>query len=209
MILALLLLSACGSPDVPRPGRADTPAAKVAPPKITMFYAAEPAVPPGSAATLCYGTESASKVTISPAAVAPLAPSLNRCVEVKPARTTTYTLTAANDAGVAATQTIEVRVDPKARVTGTAVPQSAVAPGEPHIHYFRVDSSRKEGQQTYHKLCFMTENAEKVELSPAVIPVSKVTLGCFDVSPASSTEYVLTVTGKGGRQVSKSLRVSP
>jgi hypothetical protein len=63
----------------------------------------------GETVQLCYGVANAKTVTLVPQDN-PVWPSYSRCVDVKPAKTTTYTLTATDAAGHAVTQNLEIKV---------------------------------------------------------------------------------------------------
>jgi hypothetical protein len=63
----------------------------------------------GETALLCYGVANARRVTLEPQS-SPVWPSYSRCVNVKPAKTTTYTLTAGDDAGHSVSQTFTIKV---------------------------------------------------------------------------------------------------
>ena len=63
----------------------------------------------GQSAQLCYGVANAKKVTLEPQST-PVWPSYSRCVDVSPTKTTTYTLTAADDAGHTISQTFTIKV---------------------------------------------------------------------------------------------------
>jgi len=63
----------------------------------------------GQSAQLCYGVANAKKVTLDPPA-GPVWPSYARCLDVSPTKTTTYTLTASDDAGHSTSQTFTVKV---------------------------------------------------------------------------------------------------
>ncbi len=77
--------------------------------KILHFYASPAAIPPGGRALLCYGVLNAATVVAEPA-VEGIGPSISRCVEVRPARSTEYKLTATGaGATVGAATRIEVR----------------------------------------------------------------------------------------------------
>ena len=76
---------------------------------IQNFYATPGVVRRGETVQICYGVANAKTVTLEPQS-SPVWPSHSRCVDVKPARTTTYTLTAADASGNTKTQTLEVRV---------------------------------------------------------------------------------------------------
>ena len=77
--------------------------------KIMLFYAVPAFVAKGGSTQLCYSVANASTVSIDNGVEA-IKPSLNRCVTVKPARSTTYTLTAADDQGHHAAQSINVQL---------------------------------------------------------------------------------------------------
>lgn len=77
--------------------------------KIMLFYAVPPVVKRGASAQLCYSVSNAKTVKIDPN-VEEIKPSLSRCVDIKPAHSTTYTLTAADDRGHQATQSVNVMI---------------------------------------------------------------------------------------------------
>ena len=77
--------------------------------KILLFYAVPAVVARGGPAQLCYSVSNATTVKIDQG-VEEIKPSLSRCVPIKPARTTTYTLSATDDAGHRATQSVNVVV---------------------------------------------------------------------------------------------------
>jgi hypothetical protein len=75
---------------------------------IQMLYA--PAeIRRGETAQICYGVANAKSVTLTPQS-SPVWPSHNLCVDVKPAKTTTYTLTATGADGKSVSQQITVAV---------------------------------------------------------------------------------------------------
>ena len=78
--------------------------------KILTFYAAPGAIRRGDSAALCYGVSNAKSVTLEPKGSEGVWPSLNRCVEVSPRKTTTYTLTASDSSGHKKTATLELEV---------------------------------------------------------------------------------------------------
>jgi len=78
--------------------------------KILNFYAAPGAIRRGDEAALCYGVSNAKAVTLEPKGSEDVWPSLNRCVEVSPKKTTTYTLTASDAAGHKKTATLTLTV---------------------------------------------------------------------------------------------------
>ena len=77
--------------------------------KVTFIYANPPAIPRGGQGQICYGVVNATKVKIEPG-VEHVWPSLSKCVDIQPKVTTKYTLTAADDAGHAVTNTVDVTV---------------------------------------------------------------------------------------------------
>ena len=78
--------------------------------KVLNFLAQPGAIRRGEPALLCYGVLNAVSVTIEPK-IEDLKPSLSRCLEVRPQRTTEYKLEARGKLGnaVRATVPIEVR----------------------------------------------------------------------------------------------------
>lgn len=76
---------------------------------IQNFYATPGVVHRGETVQICYGVANAKTVTLEPQSN-PVWPSHSRCVDVKPAKTTTYTLTIADASGNTKTQTLEVQV---------------------------------------------------------------------------------------------------
>jgi hypothetical protein len=76
---------------------------------IQNFYASPAVAHRGETVQLCYGVANAKTVTLEPQSN-PVWPSYARCVNVTPAKTTTYTLTVADAAGHTITQTLEVKV---------------------------------------------------------------------------------------------------
>jgi hypothetical protein len=69
----------------------------------------DPKIHRGEKAKLCYGVANAKKVILEPQS-SPVWPSYSRCVDVSPTKTTTYTLTASDDAGHSVTQTFTIKV---------------------------------------------------------------------------------------------------
>jgi hypothetical protein len=76
---------------------------------IQAFYANPGAVHRGETVQLCYGVANAKNVKLEPQPN-PVWPSYARCVDVKPTKTTTYTLTIDDGAGNTKTQSLEVKV---------------------------------------------------------------------------------------------------
>ena len=76
---------------------------------IQNFYATPSEIRRGATVQICYGVANAKTVTLEPQSN-PVWPSYSRCVDVKPAKTTTFTLTIADASGNTKTQTLEVKV---------------------------------------------------------------------------------------------------
>jgi hypothetical protein len=76
---------------------------------IQNFYATPGSIRRGETVQLCYGVANAKTVTLEPQSN-PVWPSYSRCVDVTPAKTTTYTLTIADASGHTKSQTLEVHV---------------------------------------------------------------------------------------------------
>lgn len=77
--------------------------------KMLTFYANPGIVARGETGLLCYGVANAASVAIEPAVQA-ITPSLSRCIEIKPARDTEYTLRARDSKGKEIVQTVSVKV---------------------------------------------------------------------------------------------------
>jgi hypothetical protein len=77
--------------------------------KITAFYANPMTIHAGQKTLVCYGVANAKAVRIEPA-IESLAPSLARCIDATPRKTTEYTLTAEDGTGRSVTQTTVVQV---------------------------------------------------------------------------------------------------
>jgi hypothetical protein len=76
---------------------------------IQTFSAVPGAIHRGDTVQLCYGVANAKNVKLEPQPN-PVWPSYSRCVDVKPTKTTTYTLTIDDGAGNTKAESLEVRV---------------------------------------------------------------------------------------------------
>lgn len=76
---------------------------------ILAFYAQPSVIHRGDETTLCYSVSNAKSVTLEPQSNA-VWPAFERCVNVSPKKTTTYTFTATDDAGHTKTSTVTVEV---------------------------------------------------------------------------------------------------
>ena len=77
--------------------------------EIVQFYSGNGAIVPGGKAQLCYGVVNAKEVRLDPP-VEKVWPSMSRCFDVAPARTTHYTLTAEGADHKAATASLDITV---------------------------------------------------------------------------------------------------
>lgn len=77
---------------------------------ILSFFATPPSIRRGDESELCYSVSNAKTVSIEPP-VGDVWPAFDRCVSVKPRKTTTYTITIADASGHtrSTTTTLEVR----------------------------------------------------------------------------------------------------
>ena len=161
--------------------------------KILQFYAARGEIILGEQALICYGTEGAASVRISPE-VSKLAPALTRCIAAEPKEDTTYTLTAVGPGGEQSIKILRIRVRP--------VPRPA-----PEISSFTSSNNQIEPGGTA-KLCFRVENAESVRVEPPVQYLGASVSGCFVVSPEKTTTYTLVATGTERRTTRRRVTVS-
>ncbi|HTZ49677.1 MAG TPA: hypothetical protein VMH20_18950 [Verrucomicrobiae bacterium] len=76
---------------------------------IRAFYIAPAEIRRGGTAQICYDVANAKTVTLDPPA-GEVWPSHNRCLDVSPAKTTSYTLTITDATGKDASQTVELQV---------------------------------------------------------------------------------------------------
>ncbi|HTP89293.1 MAG TPA: hypothetical protein VMJ34_20225 [Bryobacteraceae bacterium] len=77
---------------------------------VLTFYASPPAIHRGTHVSLCYGVSNATTVVIEPG-LGSWRPALSRCIDVAPAHTTSYTLTAKSARGETVTADTKVIVE--------------------------------------------------------------------------------------------------
>ncbi len=77
---------------------------------ILSFAASDGLVHAGHRIRLCYGVANAVRVKIEPGVVEPLKPEISHCTEAFPRKTTTYTLTAEDQAGQSVSASLTIRV---------------------------------------------------------------------------------------------------
>lgn len=78
--------------------------------KILNFYAMPGEIRRGDTVQLCYGVANAQSVKIDPDIGHGMWPSLSRCLDITPKKTTTYTLTAADAHGKTQTASLTIKV---------------------------------------------------------------------------------------------------
>ena len=76
---------------------------------IRALYVSPASIHRGQSAQLCYDVANAKTVTLDPP-VGEVWPSHNRCLDLSPRKTTTYTLTIADASGKSASQSVELQV---------------------------------------------------------------------------------------------------
>ena len=77
--------------------------------QILQFYPSKGTITPGGKTQLCYGVVNANDVRLDPP-VDKVWPSLSRCFDVAPAKTTHYTLTAEGADHKVVTASLEIKV---------------------------------------------------------------------------------------------------
>jgi hypothetical protein len=77
--------------------------------KIIAFYASPGLIHRGDTVDMCYGVSNAKTMTLDPPE-GNVWPSANRCMQVTPKKTTTYTLTIDDGKGKTANQTLTITV---------------------------------------------------------------------------------------------------
>jgi hypothetical protein len=78
--------------------------------KIISFYASPGLIHRGDEVTMCYGVSNAKSVSVDPP-VGEVWPSVSRCMQIAPKKTTKYTFTA--DDGKGSTKTAELTIEVK------------------------------------------------------------------------------------------------
>jgi hypothetical protein len=188
LLPSLLLTAACTAPKKPA-----TPAPPPQPPKITHFYSNTNPVPPGESATVCYGTEEATEVTLSPYPDS-LKPSMNRCIALTPTRPTTYTLTAKGPGGQT-TSTLSLALG-----GAPTPPAPASSPTTPLITSFQSIGGGVVPLGKPVNFCYSTR-PETVSVSltpPAPGPLRPGQNQCFTATPNKTTTYILTARDSAG-----------
>ncbi len=166
-------------------------------PTIVSFTADFESIFAGSTATLGWEVTGATAIAIAPnvGAVSPYG-----SVEVSPAATTTYTLTATNNTGSATAQ-VTIDVTP---FGGIIPPPNGFILPPPSIASFTVDREILPQGQTA-TLSWEVSGVAAVTIAPGIGEVS--TTGTRAVSPAETTTYTLTASNASG-SVSETVKIS-
>jgi hypothetical protein len=174
-----LFLSGCSQPAPTPPKKAAEPQQQAV--KITQFYASQSQIGKGEKALLCYGVENATAVRLSPP-VEKVWPSMSRCIEVAPAATIKYTLTAEDAQGHSVSQSTEVTIGPaKAKIIEVNVSALEVTRG------------------TAVRICYTARNGVAVDAGPGTFVTDRnPDEGCISEIPQATTTYHVTITGRGG-----------
>jgi hypothetical protein len=190
------VLSSGGCSNAPPPAqRAEAPQGPAV--RIVQFYAANPRIAKGEATQLCYSVEGASKLRLEPP-VEQVWPAYSRCFEVRPAATTTYTLTAADSSGhgVSGKATIEVGGARSAAPASSArmiqevtVNKLQVAAGEPVV------------------ICYTANGAASVKVTPGETGSESTARGCVTDRPRATTTYRVVASSASGAMDSEQVVV--
>jgi hypothetical protein len=187
MIVAALALCGCSDPGKSGPPAKAPKAAE--PVRINLFYTTTPTVAPGEKGVLCYGVENAKAVRLSPAQQG-LYPAFSRCVDVQPAGTTKYVLTAEGADGATVTREAAISVRAAAK---------AGAPKPTGVRIVQVGASAARvspGQMV--TICYQVEQAEGVRIDPLGYHAGPDAKGCATDQPRQTTRYTIIASGAGG-----------
>jgi hypothetical protein len=148
--------------------------------KITQFYATLPKMQPGDKQLLCYGVENATAVWLSPPRQQ-LTASLSRCIEVAPAATTIFRLSAEGADGKTVVQDLTVTVGaPRAKIIEV-----------------RVNTLNAKRGETV-SICYGAANVKSVTIDPIGYKGGANVHGCATHQPGGTTTYVVTAIGPDG-----------
>jgi hypothetical protein len=142
--------------------------------RIAHFKADPSFIPTGSTGKLCYGVENATKLDLNPP-VEYLLPASERCIDIAPKQTTTYTLIAWGADGVEDKKSFEVRVGPPLPRLSDLVASSTEV---------------KRGAAV--KICFKVENARTVRARPGKLDRKA---NCLTDNPRKTTTYKISALG--------------
>jgi hypothetical protein len=164
-------------------GCKQTPVARA---RITGFRADPASLAAGITGKLCYGVENATKLELNPA-VEDVLPASERCINIAPKQTTTYTLTAHGSGGDQDMKSVEVKVGPPP-------PRLSNLSAKPtHV---------KRGARV--KVCFKVDNAQSVKAKPGKLDRKS---NCVIDYPRKTTTYRITALGPDRQEDSGTVTV--
>jgi hypothetical protein len=159
------------------------------PPKILQFYASEGVVRPGGPVTICYGVEYTETVRIEPF-IEEIRPSMNRCIEAKPEKTTLYTMTAEGPDGKAeASFTVTTDANAKPQVS---------APAPSTLIQFLMASSTTVAKGRPVTICYGVKDAKTVAIEPKLRELEPSDRSCFSASFDATTTLTMTAKSASG-----------
>ena len=148
---------------------------------------------------LCYGVENAASVRIEPP-VEQLKPGYNRCIDVTPARTTTYRLVVEGVNGGTLSESVTVEV--------TAASQTPAVVAETSKLFTMIFTSATDvAPGSPATLCYGAPEVASVTVEPAVQELKPSKRFCFTVTPSQTTTYVLTAVSKTGSRETERLTI--
>ena len=153
-------------------------------PEILGFKAVPEKVVDDEAAQLCFRLQDASSAQIDPGARTVPA-SGDQCVDVRPLKTTTYTLKAFNSEGVEVSDSRTITVVQSPRIRDFTILPPRITRGDPV------------------SLCFAFVNASRFSIEPQIAKTRTVKTGeeiCLRHRPAATTTYTLTAFNDTGLQ---------
>jgi hypothetical protein len=162
-------------------------------PKIVEFTVRPQRITRGGSVSLCFKVENASRVDIEPEVAKSRA--AEDCVQQRPRATTTYIITAFNDAGL--------KSQPR---------QETVTVDEPpplkhaRILFFKA-SLQQIKQGATIDLCYGVADANTTTISPPGREVPSIENNCIKHRPRESGTYILKTTGEDNKTETQELRV--
>ena len=172
---------------VTRQATADAAKPPVPRPQILSFTASPEQVVDDGTSQLCFRLKDANNAQLDPGARTLSAQ--DQCVDVRPFRTTTYTLKAFNTEGV----------ETKDNVTVTVVRTPL------RITRFEINPTVIHGTQ----LCYALENARSARIEPGIGELSNLTADCPRLPSRKQQTYTLTATGEDGKTVTRQVTYTP
>ena len=167
------------------------PSQPVPRPQILSFKASPEQVVDDGTAQLCFRLKDASYAQLDPGARSLAVSSQDQCVEVRPLKTTTYTLKAFNSEGVETRDNATIRVvrsQPPVRITR-----------------FEINPTMVQGAQ----LCYALENARSARIEPGIGQLRNLTADCPRLPSRKQQTYTLTATGEDGKTATRQVTYTP